>query len=198
MLKEESEIFKRKEEFRLRHRKASNAKEDVMRRYYGIERNLNAPVRIDAPTLERVIGKYGGNGMICIRTENAVPDEAANEANTRRLISALKHCGYRYLPLYAIRHKPGSSEDDFVPSFLLFNHNQEGNPADFQLFLNMATQMCDQAGADYSAFPPEHHPTLEAIACSLFHSSHPDCYVNPMPCQLSERMRRSGEVMVWE
>ena len=72
MLETESEIFKRKEEFRLRHRKASNAKEDVMRRYYSIERNLNAPVRIDAPTLERVIGKYGSNGMICIRTDNAV------------------------------------------------------------------------------------------------------------------------------
>ena len=73
MLKKESEIFKRKEEFRLRHRKASNTKEDVMKRYYSIERNLNAPVRIDASTLERVIGKYGGNGMICIRTDNAVP-----------------------------------------------------------------------------------------------------------------------------
>ena len=45
MLKTESEIFKRKEEFRLRHRKASNAKEDVMRRYYGIERNQNAPCK---------------------------------------------------------------------------------------------------------------------------------------------------------
>lgn len=136
--------------------------------------------------------------MICIRTDNAVPDEAANEANTRLLISDQKRCGYHYLPLYAIQHKPSSSEDDFVPSFLLFNHNQEGKPTDYQVFLNMATQMCDQAGADYSAFTPEHHHALEAIACSLFHNSHPDCYVNPMPCQLSERMRRSGEVMVWE
>ena len=23
-------------------------------------------------------------------------------------------------------------------------------------------------------------------------------YVNPMPCQLSERMRRKGEVMIWD
>lgn len=116
MLKTESDIFKRKEEFRLRHRKAGNAKEDVMKRFYGIESNLNAPVRIDTPTLERIVGKYGGNGMICIRTDNAVPDEAANEANTRRIIQ---------------------------------------NPL-------------------------------------------PELYVNPMPCQLSERMRRQGEIMVWE
>lgn len=25
-----------------------------------------------------------------------------------------------------------------------------------------------------------------------------ECYVNPMPCQHSERMRRKNEVMVWE
>ncbi len=25
-----------------------------------------------------------------------------------------------------------------------------------------------------------------------------ECYVNPMPCQLSERMRRKGEVMIWD
>jgi hypothetical protein len=25
-----------------------------------------------------------------------------------------------------------------------------------------------------------------------------ECYVNPMPCQLTERMRRKGEVMIWE
>ena len=49
--------------------------------------------------------------------------------------------------------------------------------------------------------PVEHEALSNAkngFIAALAEKGFDECYVNPMPCQLPERMRRKNEVMVWE
>lgn len=63
---EELERFNRKETFREAHRKAINENEDVMKRFYGILSNGNAPVQLNEVTLDRILKKHGNNGLVSI------------------------------------------------------------------------------------------------------------------------------------
>ena len=91
---------RRKEAFRVLHEEAKTANEDVMKRFYGLLANHTKPVRIDEATLERLLKKHGGDGMVDISANKAGLPQEMNDENTKSLISDLKQSGFLYLPTY--------------------------------------------------------------------------------------------------
>ena len=95
-----------KEAFRKLNQKAGSKEEDVMSRFYEITSNLK---------------KYGDNGMINIMAYRIDMPQEVNDKQTRALISDLWQSGYLFLPTYG-RHKGGDGlDDEYVPSFIVFN-----------------------------------------------------------------------------
>ena len=263
---------RRKEAFRMLHEKAKTANEDVMKRYYGIMSNNNKPVRIDEVTLDRVLKKHGNNGMVNISANRSNMSQEINDENTKSLISDLRQSGFSFLPTYGGYRGTDGVEDDYEPSFVVFNYDTKGNARNFKDLKQFALAMCGKYSQDsvlvkapkqapvwldkdgnkinaresekywkndpkqpyFTSFKPK-----EAVECEIreklmgkyktfchrnnlqitkegfdeFCKEHckdvdsigkrytydiDECYVNPMPCQLSERMRRVGEVMIWE
>lgn len=110
-----------KEAFRKLHQKAGSKEEDVMSRFYEITSNQCKPVKIDETTLNRLLKKYGDNGMINIMAYRIDMPQEVNDKQTRALISDLWQSGYLFLPTYG-RHKGGDGlDDEYVPSFIVFN-----------------------------------------------------------------------------
>lgn len=179
-----AERRKRKEAFRKLHEESQTPNEDVMNRFYGISSNRHKPVCIDGVTLERVLLKHGHQGAIFIGF-NCVPQTRIHEM-TKALINDLKKSGCSYLPIYGKFSNPDGSEMDYIPSFLFFNEgaNVLSKDAFIQFSLKLRASYGEWFCADES--------------CVWKGYVHGQCYVNPMPCQLSERMRRKGEIMIWE
>ena len=51
----------------------------------------------------------------------------------------------------------------------------------------------------FEKYCEEHKNDIDSIGRRwTYDISFNECYVNPMPCQLSERLRRVGEIMIWE
>ncbi len=270
----EEERKNRKEEFRKLHQKASSVNEDVMKRFYGIDSNHNKPVRIDEVTLDRVLKKHGDNGMINISANRSDASQEENDAQTKLLIDDLKKSGYSYLPTYGGYRGTDGVEDDYEPSFVVFNYGTDGQPRDFEELERFAIELCKKYNQDsvlikapgkapiyvngggskvnsresdkswkndpnqefftsfknknavddeirsklmgqyksychknnipvskegFEKYYNEHLKDVDSIGKRYTYDiSFDECYVNPMPCQLSERMRRKGEVMVWE
>lgn len=270
----EEERRKRKEDFRKLHEEAKTVNEDVMNRYYGIKSNKNKPVRIDEITLDRVLNKHGQNGMINISANRSDMPKEKNDENTRELISDLKKSGYSYLPTYGGYRGTDGVEDDYEPSFVVFNYDVNGQSGDFNALRLFALQLCAKYNQDsvlvkapgeapvyldkdgnkvnskesnqtwkndpkqeyftsfkskddvnseiynklmgkyktychqnripitkdgFQKFYQEHLNDVNSIGGRYTYDiSFGECYVNPMPCQLTERMRRQGEIMIWE
>lgn len=109
-----------KEAFRKLHQKAGSREEDVMSRFYEVTSNQCKPVRVDEVTLNRLLKKYGDNGMINIMAYRIDMPQEVNDKQTRALISDLRQSGYLFFT-YG-RHKGGDGlDDEYVPSFNVFN-----------------------------------------------------------------------------
>lgn len=263
-----------KENFRKLHQKAQTVNEDVMNRFYGINSNHYKPVKINEVTLDRVLKKHGDNGMINISANRSDEPQEVNDKNTKELISDLKQSGYSFLPTYGGYRGTDGVEDDYEPSFVVFNYNTDGNTRDFNELRQFALELCGKYNQDsvlikapdeapiwvdkngnkvnsreskkywkndpkqqyftsfkskegvdkeisaklmgkyksycnqngipkskegFDKFCQEHLNDIDFIGRRYTYDiGFDECYVNPMPCQLSERMRRKGEVMIWE
>ena len=270
----EEERRKRKENFRKLHEQATTAKEDVMNRFYGIISNHNKPVRIDEVTLDRVLQKHGRNGMINISANRSDMPSERNDEQTKALIGDLRKSGYSFLPTYGGYRGKNGVEDDYEPSFVVFNYTEDGQPRDFEELRQFGLNLCGKYDQDsvlikapgqppiwadrngnkvnsresdkywkndpkqeyftslkskdavdseiyaklmgkyktychqnnipltkdgFKKYYQEHLTDIDSIGKRYTYDiSFDECYVNPMPCQLSERMRRKGEVMIWE
>ena len=263
----------RKEQFRQLHEKAATADEDVMKRYYGIESNHNKPVRIDEVTLNRVLDKHGDNGMINISANRSDSPKDVNDKNTQSLINDLKRSGYSYLPVYGGYRGTDGVEDDYEPSFVVFNYDVNGHVKNFSELQTFAIELCGKYDQDsvlikapgkapiyldrngnkaneresnkvlkndpkqayftsmkskdevddevrnklmgkyksychqnnlpvtkdgFEKFYNEHLNDVDSVGGRYTYDIAFECYVNPMPCHLTERMKRKGEIMVWE
>ena len=191
-----------KEAFRKLNQKAGSKEEDVMSRFYEITSNQCKPVKIDETTLNRLLKKYGDNGMINIMAYRIDMPQEVNDKQTRALISDLRQSGYLFLPTYG-RHKGGDGlDDEYVPSFIVFNYDKNGDSKDFGGLKRLALALCGKYSQDsVIVTTPEKAPIcvdVDGNEVSKAEKGFDECYVNPMPCQLSERMRRKNEVMVWE
>ena len=264
----------RKEAFRLLHKKASNINEDVMAKYYGIYSNKNKPVLVEGITLDRIIYKHGKNGLIGISANRTDMPQERNIAKTKELISDIQKSGFSYLPTYGGYRSPQGVEDDYEPSFIVFNYTNDGEKGDFDELRNLAILWCgkyeqhsvlvkapnanpiylDKNGnkvntsesdkvwkndpkqpyftsikskekvdqeifeklmGQYKTYCHKNNIPLTKEGFHDFYQEHlkdinhigkritydirfDECYVNPMPCQLSERMKRKNEIMIWE
>jgi hypothetical protein len=264
----------RREAFIALHEKAKTANEDVMKRFYGLLANHNKPVRIDETTIDRVLKKHGDNGMVNISANRSDMPQDINDENTKSLIRDLRQSGYSYLPTYGGYRAENGVEDNYEPSFVVFNYDAKGNVRNFDDLKQFALAMCSKYDQDsvlvkapqqspvwldrngnkanaresnrywknnpkqeyftsfkskdaveseireklmgkYKTFCHRHNLPITKNGFDEFYKEHlndidtigkrytydigfNECYVNPMPCQLSERMRRVGEVMIWE
>lgn len=145
---EELERFNRKEIFREAHRKAINENEDVMKRFYGILSNGNAPVQLNEVTLDRILNKHGNNGLVSISANRSDDTTEQNEISTRNLIGDLKRSGFSYLPVYGGYRGTDGVEDDYEPSFVVFNYDINGNATDFNDLMAFAVEMCGKYNQD--------------------------------------------------
>jgi hypothetical protein len=265
---------RRKEAFISLHKKAKTANEDVMKRFYGLLANHNTPVRIDEITIDRLLKKHGGNGMVNISANKTGLPQEINDENTKSLIRDLRQSGFSYLPTYGGYRAENGVEDDYEPSFVVFNYDTKGNARDFDDLKQFALAMCKKYDQDsvlvkapeqvpvwldrdgnkanaresekywkndpkqpyftsfkskdaveseireklmgkYKTFCHRNNLPITKDGFDKFYKEHlndidtigkrytydigfNECYVNPIPSQLSERMRRVGEVMIWE
>ena len=196
-------INERKEQFRRLHERASTENEDVMSRYYNISTNQNKPVRIDEITIDRLLNKHGKEGLINISANRSDLSQADNIINTKSLIADLKDSGYSYLPTHGGYRGKDGVEDDYEPSFIVFNKTN-GEKRDFEELRQFAILLCGKYNQDSVLIKaPNENPIY--IDRNGFCNTHlkdiktiGKRYVNPMPCTLTERRRRIGEIMVWE
>ena len=234
-----------KEAFRRKHRQARNLNEDVMYRYWGINRNENyAPVLIEGITVDRLMKKHGDNGYVILSANRSGKDEDYNTKATQMLIKDLKNSGFTYLPSYGGYHGSDDVIDSYEPSFIVFNYNEKGEPQDWNKLYSFALEMCGKYKQDsvYVNAPGEapnyidsngqkinSHSSKNYVKNDLSQEYYTSLssqkklrticqkkgfqvgrrftsdiqfenrmYVNPMPDQLSERMRRKGEIMIWD
>lgn len=264
----------RKEAFRLKHAKASSINEDVMKRFYNIPTNGNKPVLLEKITIDRIIDKHGKDGLISLSANRSDMPKERNDEKTKELIADIRKSGYSYLPTYGGYRGTNGVEDDYEPSFIVFNHTSDGKSGDFEKLRQFAIDMCgkyeqnsvlikapnnppilvDQNGnkvntkesnkvwkndptqtyftslkskeavdqeireklmRQYKSYCHKNNLPITKDGFEKFYNEHlndiktigrrytydisfDECYVNPMPCQLSERMRRVNEIMVWE
>ncbi len=233
-----------KEAFRRKHRQARNLNEDVMYRYWGVDRDENcAPVLIEGITVDRLMKKYGDNGYVILSSNMSDEDEDYNTKATQDLIKNLKNSRFSYLPFYRGHHGSDDVVDSYEPLFIVFNYNGQGEPQDWNELYSFALEMCgkyEQTSVYVNAHgkAPNYlnrngkkvnkHSSKNYVKNDLSQESYTSLsspkeiednmskgfqvgrrftsdiqfdngmYVNPMPGQLSERMRRKGEVMIWD
>ena len=196
-IKSVDDQMNRREEFRSKHEKAKTLQEDVMRRYYEIKQNKNKPVLVEGTTIDRVINKYGNNGMAIVSAYKSDMNDEYNDEKTKELISALRKSGFLYLPIYG---KDGM-KDVYEPSFIVFNCKRGGEQGDFNAFRKLALDVFDKYEQNSMWLKePDKTPMKDTDSivgrwsCSIQFN---ECYVNPMPCQMAERLMRGfGEIMI--
>ena len=233
-----------KEAFRRKHRQARDLNEDVMYRYWGVDRDRNcAPVLIEGITVDRLMKKHGDNGYVILSANRSDEDEDYNTKATQSLISDLKNSGFAYLPSYGGYRGPDDIVDSYEPSFIVFNYNRKGEPQDWNKLYSFALEMCgkyeqtsvyvnapgeapnylNRNGKKVNKRSSKNYVKNDLSQESYTSLSSPEeiednmskgfqvgrrftsdiqfengMYVNPMPGQLSERMMRKGEVMIWD
>lgn len=152
---------KHRERFRLKHHKVGKDS-DVMKRFYGITANQNAPIPIDENELNEIISR----NYEIKHTSIVININASEDIEIKKLISILKASSLNYLPIYK------DSDNWRDVTFIIFGNN-----------------------------PKEVDDFFKALPSNIkkgYLESRYLYYVNPMPLQLSERMRRKGEIMVWD
>ena len=199
-IKSVDEQMNRREEFRRKHEKAKTLQEDVMRRYYEIKQNKNKPVLVEGTTIDRIINKYGNNGMAIVSAYKSDMDDEYNDEKTKELISALRKSGFLYLPIYD-GYKGADGVEVYEPSFIVFNCKRGGEQGDFNAFRKLALDVFDKYEQNSMLLKePDKTPMKDTDSivgrwpCSIQFN---ECYVNPMPCQMAERLMRGfGEIMI--
>lgn len=264
-----------KEDFRKLHQETLNENEQVMKRFYNIPTNKNKPILIEKVTLDRILQKHGSNGMINISANRSDKPKEYNDQKTSSLIQDIKDSGFSYLPTYGgYRDKEKGIEDDYEPSFVVFNYDAKtGKPRDFQELYRHAVEWCakyeqhsvlikapnkapiyvngngekvnstesntywknDPKQEFFTSFKSkeevdkeireklmgryksychknnipitkdgfeeyykEHLNDIDSIGRRYTYDINFECYINPMPLQLTERLSRYGEIMIWE
>ena len=211
----EAEYLERKEEFRKNHRRAQSLNEDVMKRFYGIISNHNRPVLLRKATFDRLINKYGNKGFFIISAYRSNLSKEQNGEKTKELISELRKSNFSYLPIYS-QIDYDENGVDYIPSFVVFNHKRGCKDDYWERLEELAMHLCGKYEQPHvllkeHELPPicidkngnkvnqEHISTiLENGSRDTDEISFDECYVNPMPCQITERLCRVGEIMVWE
>jgi hypothetical protein len=191
----------RKEAFRQMHRRPQNINEDVMKRFWNIDSQC-APVLVEHIAIERLVMKYGDNGFVMISAGRSDESEERNTQSTQELINDLKESGYAYLPIYVGCHGTDNEVDSFVPKFIVFNCDTKGNPMIFQDFYRFALDMCGKYHQD-SVFictvgESSEYRNAQGEKVNKKNDLPHELYVNPIPSSHAVRMRRKGEVMIWE
>ncbi|MDY2943347.1 MAG: hypothetical protein SOT07_06600 [Paludibacteraceae bacterium] len=198
-----------KEEFRLKCKKATNENEDVMKKYWNINRKGNyAPILLEKITIDRLMKKHGDNGFIIISANRSDESEEYNVQKTQELITDLKLSKYSYLPVYGGR-KGKDGVDNYEPSFIVFNYDKNGNPKNWEQLRSLAIKLCSTYAQD-SVFvqgPNESPIYLDADGKKTDSSANhisftsdivsSEIYINPMPGTITERMRREGEILLY-
>lgn len=198
-----------KEEFRLKCKKATNENEDVMKKYWNINRKGNyAPKLLEKITIDRLMKKHGDNGFVIISANRSDESEEYNVQKTKELISDLKLSKYSYLPVYGGR-KGKDGVDNYEPSFIVFNYDKKGNPKNWEQLRSLAIKLCSTYAQD-SVFvqgPNEAPIYLDADGKKTDSSANhisftsdivsSEIYINPMPGTITERMCREGEILLY-
>lgn len=129
--------------------KCVNEKEDVMKRYFGISSNGCKPFIVEKVTIDRIIGKHGDNGFVCVSACRGDKSDEQNEAATKSLLSDISKGGWSFLPTYGgYRNTDTGEEGDYEASFTVFNYGKDGNPRDFKELAEFARLMCGKYGQD--------------------------------------------------
>ncbi|MBO4875599.1 MAG: hypothetical protein J5542_09870 [Bacteroidales bacterium] len=191
----------RKEAFRQMHRRPQNINEDVMKRFWNIDSQC-APVLVEHVAIERLVKKYGDNGFVMISAGRSDESDERNTQSTRELINYLKGSGFAYLPLYGGNPGTDNDVDSFVPKFIVFNCDVKGNPMIFRDLYRFALDMCGKYSQDSvcicTSGESSEYRNAQGEKVNKKNDLPHELYVNPMPSSHTVRMRRKGEVMIWE
>ena len=121
---------KSKEEFCLKCKKVTSEDEDVMKRYWNINREGNyAPILLEKDTIDRLMRKHGDKGFIIISANRSDESGEYNVQKTQELIADLKLSKYSYLPVYG-----GYKGTDGVTDKSISNWENGRNMPDLSLF----------------------------------------------------------------
>ena len=121
--------------------------------------------------------------------------------------------GYSYLPTYGRYKGNDGVTDEYEPSFYVFNHLPNGQAGNFDELKAFAIDMCQKYEQDSELchrnnvpitkdrgekYYSEHLTDSDTIGKRFTDDiSFNECFVNPMPCQITERLIRRCEIMIW-
>jgi len=214
-----------KHALRTRMLRCSSSDEDVMHKYFGIKSNQCKPIRCDEQiNLEQFVTLHGNSGYVIVSAIHSASNDATNTENNQSLLRQIKRSGFAFLPIYCRYILPnGSAQSDYEPAFIVFNHDGKQNVADFGTLRQYALKWCgDYAQRFVMVKAPgktpvyvnaqgqevkvrdekcEHAP-LQHYFISLRAEGGEDaaqieCYINPIPQNLNEMMRRGNEIYLW-
>jgi len=186
----------------------SDPREDVMSKYYGITSNKCKPIRAAGEIpLWQIVQRHGTNGFVLISALRPECDDESNSENTKALLRQIKQSGYRFLPIYAKRSSQNDSENiDYQPLFFVFNYDREHNFPEFSSLYKYALKWCRDYAQDCVLIKaPWQQPVCvnssgeevkddnENRGEQDTDDCHFEYYVNPIPQNLKERMRRGNE-----
>ena len=175
-----------------------------MERYYNILANEHEPILLEKLNMTAILKRHGKYGFAMISANRSDMSVEYNEKKTRELISDLKASGFRYMPIYGGYKGDDNVVDNYEPSFMVFPYNVkdgEQNPEELKEFV---IDICGKYKQNSILLvEPEGIPNYldmngnkinKSSTCNL---SIDECFCNPAPCTLNERMRRdlSGEIM---
>lgn len=123
---------------------AKTESSNVMKRFYGIKSNGHKPIMIEHITLDRIVKKHGSNGYIIVSGNRSDKSQEINDLSTQSLCKQIKTSGYSFLPVLGYRGVNGV-EDDYEPSFIVFNYNTNGESQNFDTLYQLGLKWC----ADY-------------------------------------------------
>lgn len=125
---------------------AKNINEDVMYKFYNIDSNHLKPILVERITIDRIIKKHGQNGYIIISANRSNEDEERNVSKTKELYRQIYKSGFSFLPVYGGYRGTDGVEDDYEPSFIVFNYNKKGDAMDFNDLYKLGLKWCEEYG----------------------------------------------------
>lgn len=140
--------------------KATNIKEDVMSRFFGIKSNGHKPMMVEHITIDRIMNKHGKNGFVIVSANRSDRQEDENLRNTQSLIADIKASGFSYLPTYGGYRGSDGVEDDYEPSFIVFNYDENGRPQDFNVLRKFAIDICGKYQQDSVLIKDPENPPI--------------------------------------
>ena len=192
-------------------------KHSIMERYYNILSNEHEPILLEKLNMTAIWKRHGKYGFAMISANCSDMSVEYNEKKTRELISDLKASGFRYMPIYGGYKGDDNVVDNYEPSFMVFPYNVkdgEQNPEELKEFV---IDMCgkykqnsillvepegipnylDMNGNKINKSSTRNLSIDDALQTYFTMDMQFECFCNPAPCTLNERMRRdlSGEIM---